>query len=37
LPDGYGRLFRGWLALAVVLLLAMSIIFALMVWQPRLD
>jgi len=25
------------LALAVVLLLAMSIIFALMVWQPRLD
>jgi uncharacterized membrane protein len=37
LPDGYGRLFRGWLTLAVVLLLAMSVIFALMVWQPRLD
>jgi uncharacterized membrane protein len=37
LPEGYRRLFRAWSALAATVLLAMTVSFALMVWQPRLD
>jgi uncharacterized membrane protein len=37
LPDAYPRLFRIWLAIAVPILLAMTAVFLLMVWQPRLD
>lgn len=37
LPDDYRRLFRVWFTVAAVGLLAMTAIFALMVWQPRLD
>ncbi len=37
LPDGYRRTFRAWSALAAAGLLATAAIFALMVWQPRLD
>jgi uncharacterized membrane protein len=37
LPDDYRRLFRTWSAAATLGLLATVAIFALMVWQPRLD
>ena len=37
LPDAYRRLFRLWCALAVPVLTGMIAIYALMVWQPRLD
>jgi uncharacterized membrane protein len=37
LPADYRRLFRAWSALAAGGLLATTAIFALMVWQPRLD
>ncbi len=37
LPDGYRRMFHAWSALAAAGLLATAAIFALMVWQPRLD
>jgi uncharacterized membrane protein len=37
LPGDYRRLFRIWSGVAAVGLLAMTTIFALMVWQPRLD
>ncbi len=37
LPKSYRRLFRSWCMLAVPLLIAMMCVFALMIWQPRLD
>jgi uncharacterized membrane protein len=37
LPEGYRRLFGAWSAVAATVLLALTISFALMVWQPRLD
>jgi len=37
LPDDYQWLFRAWSAVTAVGLLATTTIFALMVWQPRLD
>jgi uncharacterized membrane protein len=37
LPDDYRPLFRAWSAAATLGLLATVAIFALMVWQPRLD
>jgi len=37
LPDGYRRLFRVWCWLAGPILVGLVAIFALMVWQPRLD
>jgi uncharacterized membrane protein len=37
LPDDYRRLFRVWSGVAAVGLLATTAMFALMVWQPRLD
>jgi uncharacterized membrane protein len=37
LPKDYRQLFRTWAALAVMILLAMAAVFALMIWQPRLD
>jgi uncharacterized membrane protein len=37
LSHDYRRLFRAWSALAVLILLAMAVVFALMIWQPRLD
>src|SRR5262249_2739372 len=37
LPDDYRRMFHAWSALAAVGLLATTAIFALMIWQPRLD
>jgi uncharacterized membrane protein len=37
LPKSYLRLFRTWCMLAVPLLIAMMCVFALMIWQPRLD
>jgi uncharacterized membrane protein len=37
LPDDYRGLFRAWSAITAVGLLATTAIFALMVWQPRLD
>jgi uncharacterized membrane protein len=37
LPDDYRGLFRAWSAITAVGLLAMTVILALMVWQPRLD
>jgi uncharacterized membrane protein len=37
LPDDYRGLFRAWSAITAVGLLAMTLILALMVWQPRLD
>jgi uncharacterized membrane protein len=37
LPDDYGRMFHVWSALAATGLLATTAIFALMIWQPRLD
>jgi uncharacterized membrane protein len=37
LRKDYRRLFRVWFALAVTVLIAITLTFALMVWQPRLD
>ncbi len=37
LPKSYRRLFRSWCMVAVPLLIAMMCVFALMIWQPRLD
>jgi len=37
LPDHYRRMFHVWSALAAAGLLATMAIFALMIWQPRLD
>jgi uncharacterized membrane protein len=37
LPDDYRRMFHIWSALAAAGLLATTALFALMVWQPRLD
>jgi uncharacterized membrane protein len=37
LPKSYRRLFRTWSMLAVPLLVGMACVFALMIWQPRLD
>ena len=37
LPKSYRRHFRAWCSLAVPLLMAMALVFALMIWQPRLD
>jgi uncharacterized membrane protein len=37
LPDDYRRMFHTWSALAAAGLLATAALFALMVWQPRLD
>ena len=37
LPDDYRRMFIAWSALATAGLLATAAIFALMIWQPRLD
>jgi uncharacterized membrane protein len=37
LPKSYRRQFRLWCSLAVPLLVAMACVFALMIWQPRLD
>ena len=37
LPQDYRQLFRTWSALAVMILLGMAAVFALMIWQPRLD
>jgi uncharacterized membrane protein len=37
LPDDYRRVFRAWSVLAAAGLLATTAIFALMIWQPRLD
>ena len=37
LPGDYRRMFRAWSVLAAAGLLATTAIFALMIWQPRLD
>jgi uncharacterized membrane protein len=37
LPKAYRRQFRLWCTLAIPLLLSMACVFALMIWQPRLD
>ena len=37
LAEGYPRLFRIWLALAMIVLAGMVVLVLLMVWQPRLD
>jgi uncharacterized membrane protein len=37
LSQGYLRLFRAWSVLAVLILLGMAAVFAVMIWQPRLD
>jgi uncharacterized membrane protein len=37
LPTAYGRLFRLWCMLAVPILAGMIGLYALMIWQPRLD
>jgi uncharacterized membrane protein len=37
LGPAYRRLFRIWCALAVPTLIGMTAVFALMIWQPRLD
>ena len=37
LPDDYRRMFRVWSAFAAAGLLTTTAIFALMIWQPRLD
>jgi uncharacterized membrane protein len=37
LSDDYRRLFRTWCFLAGPILVGMMIVFALMIWQPRLD
>jgi uncharacterized membrane protein len=37
LRQPYRRLFRTWCALAAPVLIGMTCVFALMIWQPRLD
>jgi uncharacterized membrane protein len=37
LPDAYRRLFRTWCLLAGPILIGTATVFALMIWQPRLD
>jgi uncharacterized membrane protein len=37
LPDDYRRMFNAWSALAAAGLMATTAIFALMIWQPRLE
>jgi uncharacterized membrane protein len=37
LSDDYRRLFRMWSLLAGPILIGMAVVFALMIWQPRLD
>ena len=37
LPKSYRQKFRTWRLLAVLLLLGMMCVFALMIWQPRLE
>jgi uncharacterized membrane protein len=37
LRQSYRRLFRTWCAFAAPLLIGMACVFALMIWQPRLD
>ena len=37
LSDAYRRLFRTWCLLAGPILIGMVTVFALMIWQPRLD
>ena len=37
LPADYPRLFRIWSALAAIVLMAMTVAVAVMIWQPRLD
>jgi uncharacterized membrane protein len=37
LPTAYRRLFRIWCALAGPILIGMLVVFAVMIWQPRLD
>lgn len=37
LPAAYRRLFRIWCAFAAPLLIGLIAVFALMIWQPRLD
>jgi uncharacterized membrane protein len=37
LRQSYRRLFRAWATLAVPILIGMACVFALMIWQPRLD
>ena len=37
LPDAYRRLYRLWCTFAVPVLAGMIAIYALMIWQPRLD
>jgi len=37
LPPAYGKLFRLWSALALPILAGMVALFAVMIWQPRLD
>jgi uncharacterized membrane protein len=37
LPKSYRQIFRTWRLLAVPLLLGMMCLFALMIWQPRLE
>jgi uncharacterized membrane protein len=37
LPKHYWRLFRTWCTLAGPILIGMVFVFALMIWQPRLD
>jgi uncharacterized membrane protein len=37
LPNHYRRIFHAWAAIAALGLLATAAIFALMIWQPRLD
>jgi uncharacterized membrane protein len=37
LPDDYRRMFHVWSAFAAAGLLTTTAIFALMIWQPRLD
>jgi uncharacterized membrane protein len=37
LPKSYRRVFRMWGMLALPLLISMTCVFALMIWQPRLD
>jgi len=37
LPQAYARLFRFWCLLTVPILVGMMALFAVMIWQPRLD
>jgi uncharacterized membrane protein len=37
LPPAYRKLFRAWTRLAGPILAGMAVVYALMIWQPRLD